>query len=73
MRRALVWLNLYGSEAVRHKLKNSLKTGKNAFFVFLGCKLNHAISLPHMWSIETQNFVRNMGMSVLRQGEKGIG
>ena len=26
MRRALVWLNLYGREAVRRKLKNSLKT-----------------------------------------------
>ena len=32
MQRALVWLNLYGLEAVGHKLK----TGKNAFFVFLG-------------------------------------
>ncbi len=29
MRRALVWLNLYGCEAVWHKLKNT----KNAFFV----------------------------------------
>ena len=26
MQRALMWLNLYGCEAVRHKLKNSLKT-----------------------------------------------
>ena len=26
MRRTLVWLNLYGCEAVRRKLKNSLKT-----------------------------------------------
>jgi hypothetical protein len=26
MRRALMWLNLYGREAVRHKLKNGLKT-----------------------------------------------
>ena len=25
MRRALIWLNLYGSEAGRHKLKNSPK------------------------------------------------
>ena len=28
MRRALMWLNLYGREAVRHKLKNGLKTPK---------------------------------------------
>ena len=28
MQRALVWLNLSGHEAVRHKLKNSLKTQK---------------------------------------------
>ena len=31
MRRALVWLNLYGHEAVRCKLKNSLKTQKMHF------------------------------------------
>ena len=34
MWRALVWLNLYGCEAVRHKLKNRQKI---SFFVFLGC------------------------------------
>jgi hypothetical protein len=28
MQRALVWLNLYGCEAVQHKLKNSIKTQK---------------------------------------------
>ena len=36
MQRALVWINLYGHEAVRHKLKNSLKTitySKMCFFV----------------------------------------
>ena len=32
MRRALMFLNLYDHEAVRHKLKNGLKTPKNAFF-----------------------------------------
>ena len=32
MLRALVWLNLYGREAVQHKLKNSLKTPKMHFF-----------------------------------------
>ena len=31
MQRALVWLNLYGRGAVRHKLKNSLKTQKMHF------------------------------------------
>ena len=31
MQRALVWLNLYGCEAVRHKLKNSLKTRRMYF------------------------------------------
>ena len=30
MQRALMWLNLYGCEAVRHKLT---KKAKNAFFV----------------------------------------
>ena len=29
-------LNLYGGEAVRHKLKNRQKQAKNAFFVFFG-------------------------------------
>ena len=32
MRRAAMWLNLYGREAVRHKLKNGLKQAKIAFF-----------------------------------------
>ena len=32
MRRALVWLNLYGREAVRHKLKNGQKTQKMHFW-----------------------------------------
>ena len=31
MRRALMWLNVYGHEAVRSKLKNSLKTQKMHF------------------------------------------
>ena len=31
MRRALMWLNVYGHEAVRSKLKNSLKTQKKHF------------------------------------------
>ena len=31
MQRTLVWLNLYGCEAVRHKLKNGLKTQKRHF------------------------------------------
>ena len=35
MRRALVWLNLYGREVVRCKLKNSLKTKKCTFCLFL--------------------------------------
>ena len=34
MRRALMWLNLYGHEAVRHKLKNGLKTQKMHFCLF---------------------------------------
>ena len=36
MWRALMWLNLYGHEAVWHKLKNRQKQAKNACFVFLG-------------------------------------
>jgi hypothetical protein len=31
MQRALIWLNLYGCEAVRHKPQNSLKTPKTHF------------------------------------------
>ena len=31
MQRALIWLNLYGREDVRHKLKNGLKTPKKHF------------------------------------------
>ena len=31
MQKVLVWLNLYGREAVRHKLKNNLKTQKTHF------------------------------------------
>ena len=31
MRRALMWLNLYGREAVQHNLKNGLKTQKMHF------------------------------------------
>ena len=35
MRRALVLLNLYGREAVRHKLKNGLKTQTRHFLAVL--------------------------------------
>ena len=35
MRRALMGLNLYGREAVRHKLKNGLKTQKKHFLAVL--------------------------------------
>ena len=31
MQRAIMWLNLYGCEAVQHKLKNGLKTQKMHF------------------------------------------
>ena len=33
--RALIWLNLYGCETVRNKLKNGLKTQKMHFCLFL--------------------------------------
>ena len=36
MRRALMWLNLYGHEALRHKLKNGLKTQKMHILAVLG-------------------------------------
>ena len=32
----MMWLNLYGCEAVRHKLKNGQKTPKIHFFPVLG-------------------------------------
>ena len=35
MRRTAMWLNLYGREAVRHKLKNGLKHKKCTFCLFL--------------------------------------
>ena len=31
MQRALMWLNLYGCQAVRHKLKKRAENNKNAF------------------------------------------
>ena len=31
MQRTAMWLNLYGGQAVRRKLKKGLKTQKNAF------------------------------------------
>ena len=36
LRRASMWLNLYGREAVRHKLTNGLKTQKMLFLPVLG-------------------------------------
>ena len=36
MRRALVWLNLYGHEAVRHKLKNRQKMHFLCFYAIFG-------------------------------------
>jgi hypothetical protein len=35
MQRALMWLNLYGREAIRHKLKKGLKTQKMLFLPVL--------------------------------------
>ena len=35
MGRAAMWLNLFGREAVRHKLKNGLKTQKMHFLPVL--------------------------------------
>ena len=35
MWRVLMWLNLYGHEAVRHKLEIGLKTQKYIFYLFL--------------------------------------
>ena len=42
MRKALVWLNLCGREAVCHMLKNK----QNVFFVFLGCFWS-SVGQPH--------------------------
>ena len=42
VQRALVWLNLYGREALRHKLKNGLKTQK-----MQKGHLNFQIPQPH--------------------------
>ena len=36
MRRALIWLNLYGREAIQYKLKNGSKTPKRHFSPVLG-------------------------------------
>ena len=44
MQRALMWLNLYGREAVQHNLKNGLKTQKNAFFAFF-CLANYSTAI----------------------------
>ena len=51
MRRALVWLNLYGREDVRHKLKNGLKTQKMHFLPVFELTL---ASLTAIWVEQNQ-------------------
>ena len=51
MRRALVWLNLYGCEAVWHKLKNTLKTPKMHFLPVFELTL---ASLTAIWVEQNQ-------------------
>ena len=50
MRRALMWLNLYGCEAVQRKLKNSLKTQKMHFLPIFELTLDSLTTIlvePH--------------------------
>ena len=51
MRRALIWLNLCGREAVRHKLKNGLKTQKMHFLPVFELTL---ASLTAIWVEQNQ-------------------
>ena len=53
MRWALVWLNLYGCEAVRYKLKNSLKTQKMHFCPFLSLKFIYSEKATKFSKIST--------------------
>jgi hypothetical protein len=41
-----MWFDLYGREAVRHKLKNRQKQAKIAFLLFLGYFWAYAVE-PH--------------------------
>ena len=64
MRRALIWLNLYGREAFGHKIKNSQKNKKNAFLTcfkaYVGqpqCHLHQSILLSKVeLAVLTINF-----------------
>ena len=51
MRRALVWLNLYGRQAARHKLKSGLKTQKMNFLPVFELTL---ASLTAIWVEQNQ-------------------
>ena len=49
MRRALMWLNLYGDEAARHKLKKGVKM-HTIFWINLKCTAHmsfHHVRLQH--------------------------
>ena len=72
MRRALVWLNLYGCEAVWRKLKNSLKTQKIFFsrpFDFFFASSNEKKQLIHMryhFFVHHEWFLQNLGKEAVR-------
>jgi hypothetical protein len=56
MRRALMWLNLYIGEAVRRKLKNSLKTQKIHFFLSLRRTVSQPYRLSHINALRINQF-----------------
>ena len=71
MRRALIWLNPYGREAVRHKLKNGLKTQKRHFlavsdlmsdshFNVLRITLVYQIEVQDQINVQVEKFLENI-------------
>ena len=54
---ALTWHNLYGCEAVRHKLKNSLKTNIENWWSW---KMRYHLFLQYGWFLQNleKDFIR---------------
>ena len=74
MRRALMWLNLYGREAVWHELKNSQKTHKKALLACFRAYVGHirwATSMPFAWINPTNQRTNlwNFREKILRIGD----
>jgi hypothetical protein len=65
MPRALVWLNLYGHEAVQHKLKISLKTQKIHFLLDLN-EIKQPIHMRYHLFLHYGWFLQNLGKDLIQ-------